>query len=1179
MQADPSIFSPVIAARGVEGGRREKCDGPPVSVRGADHQAANVACNGSALSASASSLPSNVGRSSSRMSSVSYKSTAGSGRRRGRGNPDGHIPLFPNTQSPINIVLEPYPNRRVRSICAIGGLLATAHRNGIRFYRQRQFGSGSNGNVDKSCRGVDGERNENIRQNNQRTGLWEAIAIRSHFQLMDAYLCVSPEPVFDHDRLLSLRWHRYVAVACGSDATHYSVCVLSAAAHFVLHHELHGKNRITAINFLLVPVEMQPASRSYQPIVVSVDEVGEVVIFDVERDRAAKLTTAHAPVSSVSGALGCPFTEASESGSGVNEQMIDSKNNKEGNNVQRQFSASDTARSSVYRLEAGLASKVCLAGPCQVLCRYCENKGSAVPGEIMLSIFISSRANGTAGEAELHVHQLSVRYTYAPPRAVVLCETPLVREGAPEDVCDLGSALQVLSFNSDTPPSVLIGRPRLRFWRVSACSGKLLQQNRIYRDKDGSGKGARTQREFFEHVVPLGRQVLAHETSKSWLCVAALTDDDVILLLGNEPQPVATLKETGALMEEMVLTPIAAPLSSTIAAEAQILQSWLDEVEEPEGGKENVGTSPKTGESWRRGTDTISTPNGFTPLSATPLSTFAGSSGDFTVLVVLASARDLGGEGRKSCSGQKVSGMRQLAFLAHSNELLFFRDKSEVIYSIALPFTCPDGAASAVDRKAEGERLCGGVGDGAKDSWLEVALSVSSSLNLQIARPLVSAMWSLTGGAEPCKPPLPTVGKHDQVPAEHESTSGETGESDGAVSVRSSTLVTIRMEDDGSATVRRRKRRGTSRSSSVGTSVYNPVGSGNGPTAVQNYSVDALRTYVAGERDKILSLIPSQTSNAGVQLTVSGFEDGSWLEQLVNVDEPLQRNSILYEWNDVHDMLYVQFMQEDDEIAERRKTPLSGRTSSGYQQSRQRRCESQWACYAVKDFSSGVHSASFMQTYRKILQNRKNLRDNGSGLNIDAYFSCGNLPQHLLDMQETDRCRFELADLRVVYEDKVKFLNEIETVVVYENEEMVDLGGRRRWTSHPTFPFDNEKGELVDMALLNATASDRCHGPAEWRWATETTTPHSHRGVIKVVNKKLQKWCVGDWQYAERWPTRGEEEAENFEWSPSNQGGFAKVRRRMLTRQRINIAVETEKSELQRDYLRKVEELRMDLGL
>ncbi|RNC43268.1 hypothetical protein TcCL_NonESM07055, partial [Trypanosoma cruzi] len=49
-----------------------------------------------------------------------------------RKNYADHVPMFRNPRRPTTILLEPFPNRRLRSMCIAGGLLVTAHRNGIR---------------------------------------------------------------------------------------------------------------------------------------------------------------------------------------------------------------------------------------------------------------------------------------------------------------------------------------------------------------------------------------------------------------------------------------------------------------------------------------------------------------------------------------------------------------------------------------------------------------------------------------------------------------------------------------------------------------------------------------------------------------------------------------------------------------------------------------------------------------------------------------------------------------------------------------------------------------------------------------------------------------------------------------------------------------------------------------
>lgn len=181
----------------------------------------------------------------------------------------------------------------------------------------------------------------------------------------------------------------------------------------------------------------------------------------------------------------------------------------------------------------------------------------------------------------------------------------------------------------------------------------------------------------------------------------------------------------------------------------------------------------------------------------------------------------------------------------------------------------------------------------------------------------------------------------------------------------------------------------------------------------------------------------------------------------------------------------------------------------------------------------------------------------------------------------------------------MKKLQEVETVVVYENEERrMDRHGRLRWMPHETFPFDDEGGNVVDIATLNLTvalpkAAAITPGavvaaagmltsstPSGWRWANDTTDAHAPRyGAFKMHRRELQSWQAGKWMYAERWPSREEEQQGTFQWSSTAGAGVANVRRRRLSRNRINIAIEAAREARHQEYLKKLEQLRMELGL
>ncbi|EKF39105.1 hypothetical protein MOQ_000673 [Trypanosoma cruzi marinkellei] len=1178
-----------------------------------DSTISKESCSSSNASSRSTSVASSGRRSGSRRVRRGVLSENESKRRpTSRKNYADHVPMFRNPRRPTTILLEPFPNRRLRSMCIAGGLLVTAHRNGIRVYRQR-FLTASNMASARSCGGTcDGENNYRGGNNSPdiRTGMWEVVESRDSFQLQDAYLCVGAEPVFSRERVLPLKWNRYLAVACGSDRTRFSICVLSTAAHFLLHHELHAKNRVVALHFSLVAMDAKPGSRHYQPFVVSVDEVGEVVIFDVEHDHAVKLTAPTTTPASASLPINETLTDDrndEESPDVIsceeNSNRNDNKSNKHNTSDDAPFFSSNknngtsTSREKViagdcggkdngtgsvmraYRLDAGMATNVCLLGPCQVYCRQCCD----VPiehGTLVMSIYISSRAYGAEGQAEMHVSHFRFRWCFSPPRAIVLSETPILREGAPEDVCDIGVAMLRVPFHEELPQSFTIGRPRLRFWSLSGCTGKLLHLHRVYHDKDGSGKGARTVKEHFLRVVPLGRHILLQDINTSWLCIAALTDDDVILLLGMEPQPAR--RKTPTRAQE----PSRAGAAEVVDGR-DALEKWLEDVDD----KKEKSPSPRRPQlkpSEDVNTDAVPLPRASSPLK------FMDPDQDYTVLMMLTAPGTLGAT-TNSSSDRCVPFTRILLYVPQSNELLFYMGGSDDIYSICLPFlrtvTSVEGVEKATAKvTVQKPQKTSTV---PSNSWMGAALSASELIDMKIARPLISAMWSLAGEVEvdeaslppltsssasaPPPPPPPPPLTQVQSP-----TSMRIAEEGGRANSISRNVVEVHIDDDRSKTPRKKKRRNDLR----------PIMNEDG--RIIDSEGDMRRAYMKEERRKLLNSQHWSGMKADGKEGEGCTEDAGILKRLISMEEPLQRNAIVYEWSDIHDDLYVQFTQKSLEVMEQKKCDVTHDTS----ELREMCYGSFRDCVILSEFTYGDHSAGFMQAFRHAQQRRQKNRDQGRVFDFAAYFSSGVVPQRLLDLQEDDRCHFELEDLRAAFEDDIKNFNEVDTVLVYENQEReVDSNGRRRWVPHPTFPFDDKDGVVIDIVALNNTAAIRNALPPKnttsgeaawqssassvgWRWASEAEESRSPRtGGSKLVRRELQSWNVGDWVYATRWPRREEEAQGTFQWSTSDDTGVAKVRRRQLTRNRINVALERAKDERKEEYMRKLEELRMELNL
>nr|CCD12630.1 unnamed protein product [Trypanosoma congolense IL3000] len=1097
------------------------------------------------------------------------------GMRSGRKSCNDHVPLFPNTHEPSNIVLEPYPNRRIRSVCAARGMLVTAHRNGLRIYRQRYLKSTDTcvGGVSSGAFG--GRAGGGATLKDLRTGIWESVDFRDNFHLQDAYLCTSADCVFRRNRVLPLKWNRYVAAACGCDRTRYSVCVLSTGAHFLLHHELHSNNRIMALNFALVAMEAALDCKRYQPFVVSIDEIGEIVLFDVERDCAIRLTTCCSAADNSFEVTAPNLQSKGEMSRGTRDTSQSNTSGDVGEEILRAL-GDGSFQESPYRFEVGVASNVCLVGPCQVLCKQCGNHYSSTPGVLLLSLYVSSHAHGEADQMELQVHHLRLVYNCVSRRATVLSETPIIRESAPKHVCDIGSALVSLPPAPGMSTSVLIGRPRLRFWRLSGCAGKLLQAHRVYRDRDGSGKGVRAHQEYFVRVVPLGRHVLQFDLATSWLCTAALTENDVVLLLGEDPEPVKSVSAKEGFKEEIEDKEV---LMSP--EERDLLNAWLDQVEQPAEVAKVESTKPPDRERDQQHHAKENSRESVTSLK-TPLLSITDSSPCFTVLMVLANPAGDGATPVKRDNEDSRS--RQLLWMALSNELLFHRGDKEMIYSIKLPFLWLAEPARLRDNNQRVDPSSFKTLNYESPGWLDSALSSGYLFNLNIARPLMTAVYTLAGESELDEPALPIVDHRSR----HDETEGfdlEATKDEGELSVRSPSVVTVDIDTNGSAITRRRRRRKITRS---GGSVASMSHCGVEGTLTRvgfenDYDDNTRRAYLEGERQKFLVAYGEAEQN-GFSSPVCSMDSVIQAEQLVLADEPQQRNAIMYEWGDIHDQLYIKFMAEVSSLG---GNADAGPSHSGPNEQHILAGKPYWFSARmlqhrsiIKDIDNCTHSAGFMRVFRKLFNGRRHTRESAGVFDLSSFFSTKVVPQELLDIQDKDRCDFEMADLQATFERDMKGLVAEDTVTIFENEELMEVGGRGRyrWMSHKTFPFDDERGGVVDIAVLNANAA--LGSEERWKWADEgeeLTLPR-HVG-FKLAHKRLQQWTIGEWMYALRWPSKAEEQQGTFDWSSNNASGIAKVRRRRLTRKRVNVVIEAEREKRTQRHLKEMEELRKDLGL
>lgn len=429
--------------------------------------------------------------------------------------------------------------------------LVTVHRAGVRLHRERLQPMEAKAGSPPSL----ATREEKSPSNRLTvpTGIWDLIEARSDLHVKEAYLSTAMQPIVVEDSIFHSKYHRYFAVAAGSDRLTHSICVMSSGAHFGLHHEAHGPHRVVCLSCTAV-ARASFMTQVVRPVVVSVDEVGGVVLYDIERDQACPLETV------------APWTKR-RNGGGRDQLRAPGTADAELRVVQSLEAAAQTS-CAAYQLDEGVATRVALVGPCVEMCNRCHNDFAGVPGYTMMSVVICSRAKdvpeggeGVAapqdvaaerndvslGEsavacsrAELNV--VLLRVLWGPSRAFVWEEHLLIRETAPADVCDVGVAMHVRPYQVGRPMTVLLARPALQLLCLSGCTGESIQE---YRVGDASSslnlEWKRPSSEWILQWIPLGRHQLQAEGEehRSWFCIAALTDDGTVLLLGNAPKETA----------------------------------------------------------------------------------------------------------------------------------------------------------------------------------------------------------------------------------------------------------------------------------------------------------------------------------------------------------------------------------------------------------------------------------------------------------------------------------------------------------------------------------------------------------------------------------------------------------------------------------------------------------------
>lgn len=1105
------------------------------------------------------SLP--VSESSSAREAMSERSTRRRRVRRARRPQEAdrapHEPLFPHLLSTTSIVLDPEPNTRIRSACVVGDTLVTVHRNGIRLYRARHPGS----------------------------SLWTLKEVRDRYDLRDAYLAAVVQPSLREDAaVFSSPYSRYFCVATGNDRTTQSVCVLSTAGYFNLHHEMHGTNRIVALHFAQLALEPLQED-ALTPFVLSVDETGEVVLFNVERNAAVRLRRREAgsaaPVTEseiarqASGAVNVAREEARVLDELTFYETVNKNTDSVSHLLFRRISrAAGTVESSdTYHLESGVATQAVLIGPCVELCGRCHNLFSLPTGcgggggpapdgpggrYVAMSILISSRARdiargdegeGTAkgddSDAELAVTFLRVLWSSA--RAYVWHESRPVREVAPIGVCDTGVALCSRPYQVGRPMTALVGRPRLRMWRLSACTGQVLGTQGVYDEDEGKGRRVerqrqrRSDREFFRLWVPLGRHLVERT---SWLCVAAVTDDDTILLLGRDPDGVATRGDGP--------TPAAVVVATEQQQEKRLLEAWLDEVE---------GAAAPTGEvrSYTRfqGDEADGPPAARDYIVLlelySPPSQQRGLTGGASSSSSLSRRSGLAAD-RQGLPGACRDGVKSVLADHGCGSLLVLLGDDATVLRVPLPFATVqrpaekrnDAAGGPVSSPSPRRDADGGLWEstrralsGGTVGWLGLGAAApaqepEAGHRLNIVRPLAAAMFGWAGSAperpaSAVAPPVTLTEPEPEPPRRVEA-------------------VYISVEHS----PRRRKE-----------PIHCEEATADGQEHLQRrYMMEQVHLALGRE-----AALPAEerTNRSPAALR----------------EEPSARSALQYEWRDAHDGLYIAFSLARDAIVEAQERHWRAEAAAG---ARERALYRRPVLAAITGpAATATTSTQFRLRFLEIARRRRRLRDHRGVFDFAACFTTGAAPQQLVDLQERDKCQFELADLGIRQAAALAAIDPAEEVRLYQNEERRPGEGavHASWRPHPTFPYDDESGRVADVFAWNATTGPAA--PGKYVWAELRRAPDDDDAVgspvrLQALARELRGWTIGPWQYARRWPSADEARRHGFAWDGEERQGSL-VRRRALSRQRVDVKAQAARKHLVAEHRRELDALREELGL
>ncbi|KPI90325.1 hypothetical protein ABL78_0552 [Leptomonas seymouri] len=643
-----------------------------------------------------------------------------------------HICRFSPYRPPAAAVLDPFPNQRIYAICLVGlSTLVTVHRSGVRLYCERHLSpivdtAATIPTSSPPSQGVGTLRSPSMPSTastvtvaqgiRTASGVFEQLEARSDFQVRESYLCVAMPPLLVDGAAVPTKWGRYFCVASGNDRVVHSVSVMSSAAHFCLHHEKHKTNKVVCMHCTQIATEpFHPTV--LRPAVLSVDEVGALVLFNVESGVSCLLEKAPLWFKRSDGRVKrenkVQQGRSKEDGAAEDGQPDPPRQTvllrqplspEEEDHVVDAMERAPVEERATYHLDRGVATRVTLVGPCLELCNHCHNAFMNLPpsrGYIPVSVYVCSRAQDVpcdntqqndSAAAELNVTLL--RVLWGPRRAFVLEEVSIVQEAAPTDVCEAGVTIAACPYEVGLPMTLLLARPALVLWRLRACTGERMDSSNLYPATGPStDKGScysslpRAASEFIIHWVPLGRHRLAMQSddrigSQSWLCAAAVTDDGTVLLIGRSPQayttPLIAAVEADAPVCLLFQSESAVPLRATEEEPEGFrdtdLEGWLDDINTvpaPSPPPAPLGEGMGSGRESRRA----------------PVDNGRCSAHPYTVLMNLYRTGDSSNDGEAGRAGSSVAaGVLSVMPDLLYNRLILFMANEEALLTVPLPF-------------------------------------------------------------------------------------------------------------------------------------------------------------------------------------------------------------------------------------------------------------------------------------------------------------------------------------------------------------------------------------------------------------------------------------------------------------------------------------------------------------